>query len=361
MSEPLTWDYVIIGQGLAGSILGWTLMKRGRQVLIVDDGHRTSASTVAAGLVNPLAGLRFSRPPDIDHWMHVARALYKEFEIAFGRRYFHPITMVRLFRSAEQIRFWENRTADPASLPFLGERFAAYASGQPIREPYGGFRQQQTGYLDTRALLDDLRRRFQSAGNWIRLVIDYSQLDPETGELKQLRQTAETIVFCEGYRVQKNPWFNWLPLSPGRGEILTFSSNCTLPDEIVNGAHWLVPLVDGRYRVGSTYDRRHLDAGITAAGRDQILHGLSQLLGREITLELNEHLSGVRPGTRDRHPFLGRHANLPKVAVFNGFGARGSLTIPWYARHFAEFLEGGSALPAEADIRRLIKKSDLCD
>lgn len=359
MNEARAWDYVIIGQGLAGSILGWTLLQRGHRVLIVDDGYRTCASAVAAGLVNPLAGLRFSRPPKVDHWLQAARALYKDIETTFDQRYFHAITMVRVFRSNEQIRFWEKCVANPACAPLLGARFSANASGQPICDPYGGFRQKQTGYLDVKVLLDDLRRRFQSDGNWVSATIDYSQFDPATGDLKQLRQTAKTIVFCEGYRIRENPWFNWLPLSPGRGEILTFSTDCALPDEIVNAAHWLIPLVDGRYRVGSTFDRRHLEVGITAAGREQILRGLSQLLGRKIKFEINAQLSGVRPGTRDRHPFLGRHANLPQLAVFNGFGAKGTLNIPWYAQRFAEFLEHGAALPPEADIRRLVEST--CD
>ncbi len=358
MNAPRIRDYLIVGQGMAGSLLGWILLQRGHRVLIVDDGHRTAASMAAAGLVNPLAGLRFSRPPDVDRWLSAARALYRELGSAFERQYFHEIGMVRVFRSTEQIRFWEKRAAEAAAMPLLGERFAAHASGQSIRAPYGGFRQRQTGYLDVRALLDDLRRRFREDGNWVRATLDYSQLDPETGELKQLRHGAATIVFCEGYRIAENPWFGWLPLSPGRGEVLTFDSDQVLPDEIINGAHWLIPLADGRYRVGSTYDRRHLEAGTTAAGRDQILHGLTQLLGRNIALELDAHHSGIRPGTRDRHPFLGRHANLPMLAVFNGFGARGTLTIPWYARRFADYLDHARPLPPEADIRRFANAID---
>ena len=358
MDKSRTWDYLIIGQGLAGSLLGWTLLQRGRRVLIVDDGHRSSASMTAAGLVNPLAGLRFSRPPDIDRWLQAARTLYRELEVTFNRRYFYDVGMVRVFRSAEQIRFWEKRATDPASSPLLGQRFAPNASGHAIRADHGGFRQRQTGYLDVQALLSDLRRRFEEGGNWTQAAVHYAQFDPERGALKQPRHAARTIVFCEGYRLHENPWFDWLPLSPGRGEILTFSSGAALPDEIVNGAHWLIPLVDGRYRVGSTYDRHRIDAGTTNAGRIQILNGLSHLLGRKIPLELNAHRSGVRPGTRDRHPFLGRHANLPKIAVFNGFGAKGTLTIPWYTGRFADFLENGIPLPPEANIQRFSNATD---
>ena len=37
MAQELDWDYVIIGQGLAGSLLAWRLRELGRRVLVVDD------------------------------------------------------------------------------------------------------------------------------------------------------------------------------------------------------------------------------------------------------------------------------------------------------------------------------------
>ena len=42
-----TLDCLIIGQGLAGSLLAWTLLRRGDRVALIDDGHRSSASLAA--------------------------------------------------------------------------------------------------------------------------------------------------------------------------------------------------------------------------------------------------------------------------------------------------------------------------
>ena len=66
---------------------------------------------------------------------------------------------------------------------------------------------------------------------------------------------------------------------------------------------------------------------------------------------------GVRPGTKDRKPFLGRHPYHPQLAVFNGFGAKGSLMIPWYSQHFSQYLLGKGEIFSSADIKRYV---DVC-
>ena len=63
-------DTLIIGQGLAGSLLAWLLVRAGQRVCVIDDAHASSSSVVAAGLINPLAGMRFNRRPEMDSWLH---------------------------------------------------------------------------------------------------------------------------------------------------------------------------------------------------------------------------------------------------------------------------------------------------
>lgn len=352
MSTGNDWDYLIVGQGLAGSLLAWVLHRRGRRVLVVDDGHRTAASVAAAGLVNPLAGLRFSRPAGVTEWLQTAQALYAELGQEFGRTFYHPLPMVRLFRSAEQVRFWERRAADPQTAPLLGERFAPGASGQPIRAPFGGFHQHATGYLETEPLLTALREVLLRHGGYRSTAIDYGAIELHADGVRWQGVRARTLVFCEGYRGRDNPWFGWLPFRPDRGEILTFSAHGPMPERIVNGAHWLIPLVDGGYRCGATHDHHSVAPAVTAAARDELLAGLAALLEFNPRIEVTAQRAGVRPATADRAPLLGRHPNAPALALFNGFGAKGSLQIPWYAERLAEHLEAGAALPPEADIAR---------
>jgi len=59
-------DYIIVGQGLAGSLLAYELMQEGKLVCIVDEHHLGAASAVAAGIINPITGRRFAKSWRID-------------------------------------------------------------------------------------------------------------------------------------------------------------------------------------------------------------------------------------------------------------------------------------------------------
>jgi glycine/D-amino acid oxidase-like deaminating enzyme len=351
-SDSSTLDVLIIGQGLAGSLLALALLERGQRIRILDDGHRSSASMAAAGLVNPLGGMRFNRLPHLEACLASAQTRYLQLERQFKLSLWHPIPMVRLFRSEQQMRFYRRQADDPAAAPYLGGRFAAGESGHRLNDPHGGFRQRGTGYVAVAKLLTSLRTWFRDQGLLVEQDADPANLQLLAGGVRHAGMTARRLVFCQGRRSTSNPWFDWLPLQPAKGEILTLDCDEPLPDEIINAAHWLIPLVEGGWRLGATLDREHLDERPTDAGRRVLLTGLEQLLGRHLPVRIRSHLAGVRPNTSDRQPLLGAHPQHPELCICNGFGGRGSLTIPWYSERFADWLLGHGPLPAGADIRR---------
>jgi glycine/D-amino acid oxidase-like deaminating enzyme len=350
MSQP-SYDTVVVGQGLAGSALAWHLIHAGRRVVLIDDGHHSSSSRVAAGLINPLAGMRFNRRPELADWLASALAWYEAIRPVCGQAVFHPLPMLRLFRSAEQRRFHRRRRDDPATRDLLGEAFAPEACPEGIRAPHGGFVQHSTGYVDLPRLLDRLRGWLAREALLIeqRLAVADLQLRPDGVLVGGLR--ADRVVFCEGAQMRFNPWFADLPLAPDRGEILDLRSDDWHPRHIINGAHWLVPTADGRIRLGATHDHRHLELDTTPSARTELLAGLHAILP-DHRLSVTAQQVGIRPGTSDRYPLLGRHPRHRQLWVCNGFGARGALTIPWYTHCLARHLVDGVALPAEADIGR---------
>ena len=53
------YKYLIVGQGLAGTVLSYQLLKNGIPHKVLDDGHLSAATLAAAGLINPITGRRY--------------------------------------------------------------------------------------------------------------------------------------------------------------------------------------------------------------------------------------------------------------------------------------------------------------
>ena len=53
-------DFLIVGQGLAGSFLAWNLLDRGKFISVVDDNHKECSSLAAAGMGSQIIEKHFT-------------------------------------------------------------------------------------------------------------------------------------------------------------------------------------------------------------------------------------------------------------------------------------------------------------
>jgi|CXWL01.1.fsa_nt_gi glycine/D-amino acid oxidase-like deaminating enzyme len=342
-------DFLIIGQGLAGSLLAWELIKRECKVVIIDNANE-NASLVAAGLINPITGLRFAKSADVDSLLPAAIQYYAKLAHFFQRDFFLEKPMLRIFRSEAEIKNCKKRLFQSSYKPYLGKLSESSDLINNLATPFGFLEQKQTGYLLTRPLIMSLREFFIACGCYRQLEFDYQaiQWNPV---LHWQDLNPQQIIFCEGYHALNNPWFSWLPLQPAKGEILTLQHSSDLPDKMLNFGNWLIPLTDQRLRIGASFERDCFDTGTTNRARDALLNSLKQI-APSVEATLLSQQAGIRPCTQDRQPFIGKHLKYPQLAIFNGFGAKGSLQIPWYVQHFADVLLQNTTLLTSSDIRR---------
>jgi len=343
-------DYLIIGQGLAGSLLAWELIQRGCKVVIVDNG-RGNASQVAAGLINPITGMRFVKSADVDTLLPAAKHRYSQLADFFQQEFYAEKPMLRLFRSENELNNAGKRLGNPEYQAYLGDTQPPGEAIDNLATPFGFLEQKQTGYLLTQPLLSCLKTFFIAQDSYRQADFDYRdiQLKPS---LRWKDISPKQIIFCEGYQATQNPWFSYLPFQPVKGEILTLEHQTELPDKIINCGNWLIPLNDHRIRIGATFDRENLDTQTTEQGKNDLLNALSQVAPGLTQATLINHQANVRPCTLDRQPFIGLHPRQPQLAIFNGFGAKGSLQIPWYSEHFVDILLNSSPLHYSCNIQR---------
>jgi len=343
-------DFLIIGQGLAGSLLAWELIQRGCRVVIVDNGLE-NASQVAAGLINPITGMRFVKSVDVDTLLPAAKHCYLQLADFFQQAFFIEKPMLRIFRSDSELKNVGKRLDNPDYQAYLRNTQPSGNAINYLATPLGFLEQQQTGYLLTRPLLSSLKAFFIAQDSYRQADFDYRdiQLQPS---LRWQDIHPKQIIFCEGYKATLNPWFCDLPFQPVKGEILTLQHQTELPDKILNYGNWLIPLNADQIRIGATFDRENLDTQITEQGRNDLLNALSKVATGLTHATLINQLAGIRPCTQDRQPFIGWHPQHTQLAIFNGFGAKGSLQIPWHSQSFASALLSGTPLPQACNIKR---------
>lgn len=119
-------DYLIIGQGLAGSLLAWELIQRQKKVFIVDN-NQSNASLVAAGLINPVTGMRFVKSTEVDHLLPSAYTYYQKLSQRFTQSFYIEKPMLRLLRHSKELSACQKRLHDPAYSDFLDKILPSYS------------------------------------------------------------------------------------------------------------------------------------------------------------------------------------------------------------------------------------------
>ena len=332
-------DYLIIGQGLAGSCLALELLRRGKRVLVLDREDSHSASRVAAGMFNPITSKVRSLTWNAEVLFPHLTKFYTEAEHVTSSRFFYPLPIYRPFPSASDQVGW-----DHVSPEYLKAVHTRSAYGDFVRDPFGGIELSRSGHVDTRAFVMAVKNYLRSLGC---LMEDHSPVNMDGQFLKFCRSIAGRVVFCEGVQVTVNPLFRWLPISKLKGEVLDVEVD--LPKDVLfNRSVYLVPALNG-FRAGSTYDRNVIE-GNTDAGVNDIEVRLRQLLTRSFNTIAKDW--GFRPVVRDRRPVIGAHPEEKDVFIFNGLGTKGVSLAPWSAACLAGWMEGTESLPEEVNISR---------
>ncbi|MDQ6988599.1 MAG: FAD-dependent oxidoreductase [Mariprofundaceae bacterium] len=347
MNLPHNYDILIVGQGLAGSLLAWVLLQYGYKVCVVSDGVK-SASHIAAGMINPVTGQRFVLAEHTPQHLKTAEEMYQQLGRRLHQQFYFPKTMLRIFNNEKERLHCQKRLNNEHYTPY----FKHAAMPAYIHAPFSGIQQTHTAYIDTANLLKHLATHL-AQHHAIRHQ-HFSAKDVQIQEKGILWQGifAQKIIFCEGYRMQHNPFFSWLPLQAAHGEIITCHSEKELPPHIINQQQWLLPTDTHTCRIGATYEPQLQVPTIQTSSKAKLLHFAHQLFNQQPHFEVTQHQAGIRPNTLDKQPFIGFHPKHPQLGIFNGFGSRGCLLIPHYAQVLVQYMQQQQPLPKEVDIQR---------
>lgn len=346
-------DFIIVGQGLAGSVLAYSMMEENKKVLVIDEESESSSSRVAAGLCNPVVFKRLTKSWMVGEVLPVAREFYRNQETLLNSKFYFDVPLYKLFVDQKEEEFWKQKSNEPHLFDWIDHKVEYPFDKEKMTYPFGASKTLQSGFLKTANWLEKFKKFLVKKESYLSAKFDYDKIEFDENGISWNGYLAKKIIFCEGYQSVNNPYFDWLPFKLTKGEVLTVNFKNLKIDHAINKGAFVLPF-DGNYKLGATYDWDEIDNYPSEEGKEQLLKRAARFINDDIIIL--EHKAGVRPTVSDRRPLLGIHPEHNQLAVFNGMGTKGVMLAPYFANKMVHLLLNNKELPNEVNINRFIQK-----
>jgi glycine/D-amino acid oxidase-like deaminating enzyme len=344
-------DYIIVGLGLAGLAFVEKLIQAKKSFIVFEDDSQTS-SLVAGGVYNPVILKRFSPVWNAKEQLAIALPFYEHLEKKFNTTLDQKFVIKKAFKSTEDQNNWFAAFDKPTVAPFLEDNLDENTYSGVVGSHYFG-NVKEGGRIDTHKLVETYRH-YLKKNHWIRFEKFYHNDLLFEGNLAIYNNLqASKIVFCEGFGVKQNPYFNHLPLEEVKGEIITIHAPKLEIDFLLKSTLFVLPLGNHRYKVGATFNHKDKTSIPSIEGKEELVEKLKKVI--TVPYEIIDQSAGIRPAVKDRRPLVGVHDKYPQLAILNGLGTRGVMIAPSMAKELYGLLEEGIDLDPEINCNRFIR------
>ncbi|MDX1348601.1 MAG: FAD-binding oxidoreductase [Putridiphycobacter sp.] len=340
---------IIVGFGLAGITMAWQLHFRNLNFIVIGDAENT-CTRAAAGLVNPIVFKRLNLSWLVKDLMPTADNFYQLVASHLKVDVRRHLPIVKIFNSYEDENNWVVKQSNPEFKQYLGDINEHHCAS--IHMPFGSGSVNTIGHLDTVAYMTHSRRYFEGLGyKFMTEKFDYTALDSNNGLYKSL--PFQQVIFCEGYGLKTNPFFNYLPLNGTHGDTLIIKSTSLQASAVINKNMFIMPLGNDLYKVGATYNWTKKVPEPTEVGKNELLEKMRLIA--DFDFEVVSQQAGIRPTVTDRRPLIGTHPQYTNLSVFNGLGTKGVMLAPYFSDHLINHLQSNTELNVEVNISRFEK------
>jgi glycine oxidase len=315
-------DVAVVGGGVIGLAVAWRAAQRGLRTLVLDAGE-DGAWRYAAGMLAPVTEAEFGEDALLALGLRAASgfpAFCAELEAASGRdtglRRTGTLVVARdrdeaeelerlleyrrsLGLAVERLRPSQARRAEPALAPTV--RLALDVPGDDA--------------VDPRRLVAALAEAFERAGGEIRRA-HATAVEPGAVTVGATEDAATATLRAEHVVVAAGAWSGRLgpmPIRPVKGQIMRLrdpAGQDLVARTIRTREGYLVPRGEGRYVLGATVEERGWDTAPTSGATFELIRDLAEVVPGVLELEIEELGAGLRPGTPDNLPVIGRAAGL---------------------------------------------------
>lgn len=358
------YDTIIVGAGVAGATAAYFLSKKGQKVLVLEKNGIASGGSGAAGaFVSPKIG----KGSPLQQLTNEAFSFAKDFYLATSPDFFHQTGVLRLPKDEEDAKKFT------AYEPFNTNRYENYTKEKlqtlGIETEFESFFFPEAGACDAKKLCEFLLQEID--------VVEYEvkQITQKDGIWYADAYKATNIVLATGYESNLAD-LRYMGIKGTWGTRGDFSSsldlNVSMHQSMSVGAN-----MDGIIKLGATHEKGVKEPVPCEALQALSLKEKASSLIDTSDLELQEVFCGMRAGSKDYFPLVGKvidvsfmFENYPTIVrgakpelkhvenlfVLNGLGGRGFVFAPFMAELLSKCIIDKEEVDKRIDPDRLFLK-----
>jgi len=318
------YEYIIIGQGLAGSAMAWRLYFNNKSFIIIDSQAKFSASKAALGIYNPITGRKNIKTWNAETLFKELGTFYKKVEKSLEIKILYEKDIYRPFNNNKDVNDWDTRLGN--------NKYKKYLK----KIDKNGIITKGSGYLDVKKYLKLGRYKINNIKN--------EDLVNKNNNIVIEGYNFEKIVMCRGINEKKMNLFSEIPLTPVAGNSIKIKSN-HFSDYILNKGVSVFNITKKKLFAGSTYDNGYINEGTS-----HLKKKIKKVINKEFK-SLKSYF-GIRPASRDRRPLVGKHDIIDNLYIINGLGSKGVSQSPYCSKELFDYIENNKKINKEINIDR---------
>ena len=339
-----TYDTIIIGAGIAGATTAHALTHKNQKVLVLDKKGIASGGSGAAGaFVSPKIG----KGSHLQTLTNKAFSFAKDFYLATCPDYFHQTGVIRIPKDEADAKKFS------AYAPFNENSYALHTQeqlhAQGICSDFESFYFPEAGDCDAKEVCTFLLSDIE--------VVQYEvkEIKQEDGLWSMGDYKAHNLVLATGYEGDLAD-LRYMGIKGTWGTRGDFSSKLTL-EVSMHQSMSVGANVDGIIKLGATHEKEVKEPMPCQDTQALLLKEQASSLIDTSDLELQEVFCGMRAGSKDYFPLVGKVIDVPfmldtypaitrgakpgmkyvdNLYVSNGLGGRGFVFAPLMAKILAE-------------------------
>ena len=342
-------DLIIVGQGLAGSILTLELLKQSKTVLVIDNAEMSSCSRAAAGIYNPIVFKRLTQSWMADKTLPAMFDFFKAAERLLDVKLIHQTKIARVFANEQEEILWKKKSVNDLS-DFIDPKIHNSENEYSFLKSNYAF-VNEAGFVDVPSFLEHTKKYFKERNSLLNEAFKYEDLIIFENEIQYKKFVCDKLIFCEGHLATQNPFFKEVKFKPAKGEVLTIYCEELKVTSIINKDFFILPLPEKHhFKIGATYNWLDFTDNATEEAKQTLTEKIKSVI--PFPYKIIKQQAGVRPSTIDRRPVIGFNPIHKNVGMFNGFGTKSIMLAPYFAKHFCNFMFLNQELFLDVDVKR---------